>query len=443
MKTFKRSRFTVDLPIEFGPIESGTDKQTALYQTMTGAFALIPEEEWGRILSTTMTSVNPETVEQLYEQGFLIKDGVDESALFEYWKQQQVHDYTTISSKVLVTRKCNNSCRYCIIDYEATDMTPANGKAMDNFYIETIKDRRPLRVQDDYLGGEPLLNPGIIQESAARRFKYCRGNNIEYGFGITTNGTLLYPSLITHMKKVGLEKIRVSMAGPASVHDLLRPSKNNGGTYDVIMKNLQSVSGMIPITIECQYDSGTDDFKKISEMLDDFTNKNIDIQNVFFTPILKKRGKSSFHAGIGDPEIAISLMQMARKKGCLQKYEAPSSRCRADFLSMFVFDTDGSIIPCPSLQQGEMAYGHVSKGVDFVEESQLITRKLPDKCINDCYLLPICMGGCRQQGLVHENDFNAIDCQYDAHRLYLEHYIRETALEYILKQDSSLIEKAA
>jgi len=123
--------------------------------------------------------------------------------------------------------------------------------------------------------------------------------------------------------------------------------------------------------------------------------------------------------------------------------EAPSSLCRADFKAMFVFDTNGSIIPCPGLQEGEMAYGHITKGIDFVAEAMLLKRNLPDKCVNHCPLLPICMGGCRQQALVYQGDFSGIDCQYDSQRLFLDNYIREMATVALAGEENAISEKAA
>ncbi|MFH1674929.1 MAG: radical SAM protein [Pseudomonadota bacterium] len=434
-----KSRFTVGIPIE-----NGGEKLTALYQTMTGAFILIPETQWSEMLNDPGAETDPETIELLHEQGFLIKNGVDETAVFDYWKQQQVHDFSTLTSKVLVTRKCNNRCRYCILDPEAKEMSPETALAMDTFYIETINEKHPQKVKDDYLGGEPLLNTDIVLESAARRFRYCEAHGIEYGFTITTNGTLLTTSVISDIKKVGLAGIRVSMAGPAPIHDHLRPSKNNGKTYDIIMKNLQAISGMVPITIECQYDSGTSDYQRIPEMMDDFKSHDIVIKKINFTPILARRGDYPFDSGMGDPEVGLWLMREAKKQGYMQEREAPSNACMADYRCRFVFDTDGSILPCPSVQGGEMAYGHVTNGIDFVAESQLLKRNLPDRCLNECELLPICNGGCRFQALVHENDFAGVDCHYDTYRLFLEDYIREEASAALAQGELNAdLEKAA
>jgi radical SAM protein with 4Fe4S-binding SPASM domain len=438
MALFKKSRFTVEVPVE-----KDGEELIALYHTMTQAFILIPERIWSYVLSNPMAPADPATIDMFCDQGFLVRDGTDETSLFENWKQQYVHDFTTLKSKVLVTRKCNNQCRYCILDPEPREMSPETARVMDRFYIETIAEKNPQRVEDDYLGGEPLLNPGIILESAARRFYFCLGRGIEYGFVITTNGTLIRPSLISHMKEFGLTGIRVSVAGPAPVHDILRPSKNNGKTYHRIMENLQAISGLIPITIECQYDSGSLDFLSLPEMLDDIGRRSIAVENIAFTPILRTRRENSYQSGMGDPRIFLYLMQEARKRGFPEDDEAPGNGCMADFRARFVFDADGSIIPCPSLQGGEMAYGHVTTGIDFVAESQLLKRSLPDRCLNECPILPTCMGGCRLQALVKGDDFNGMDCHYETHRLFLEEYVRQRASAVSFHEEDAGLRKAA
>jgi len=141
MPFFKKSRFTVELSVA-----NEGEAFFALYQTMTQAFVLIPERTWSYVLSDPVAPADPATIDLLHEQGFLVKDGVDETAVFENWKQQYVHDFGTVKSKVLVTRKCNNRCRYCILDPEPKEMAPETALAMDRFYIETIGEKSPKKV---------------------------------------------------------------------------------------------------------------------------------------------------------------------------------------------------------------------------------------------------------------------------------------------------------
>jgi uncharacterized protein len=438
MPVFRKSRYTVAVPFD-----TNVERMAALYQTMTEAFILIPESAWSHLNNGSSAGVNSSTVDMLSENGFLVNEGVNETALFKAWMQQYVHDFSTIKSKVLVTRRCNNQCIYCILDPKPKDMSRNTAIAMDRFYLEIIKEKHPRKVQDDYLGGEPLLNPGIILESAARRYFYCLGRGIEYGFTITTNGTLLQPSIIIKMKEAGLSGIRVSMAGPGPVHDSLRPSAGGGKTYDLIIRNLKNISGLIPISIECQYDASSQDYQNIPEMLDDFSKYDIPIENIAFTPILPRRGRSLFNTGMGDPEKFLYLKQEARKRGYPVDDESPKSACMADFRSRFIFDVDGHCLPCPSLGHSEMAYGHVNTGIDFVLESQLLQRELPDRCLNKCELLPICMGGCRLQALIKNDDFGGIDCNYDACNIFLKDFILHKAQETLSRQGCECRKEAA
>jgi len=425
------------------PLDTDMESMMAMYQTMTDAFILIPELAWSHLNNGSLARVNSSTVDMLSGNGILVKEGVNETALFKAWMQKHVHDFSTIKSKVLVTRRCNNQCTYCILDPKPMDMSRDTALAMDRFYLTIIKEKNPHKVQDDFLGGEPLLTPGIILESAARRYYYCLGRGIEYGFTITTNGTLLQPSIIIKMKEAGLSGIRVSLAGPGPIHDCLRPSAGGGKTYDLIIKNLKDTSGLIPVSIECQYDASSQDYQKIPEMLDDFTKYDILIENISFTPILPRRGRSLFNAGMDDPEKFLYLKQEARKRGYPVDDEAPRNACMADFRSRFIFDVDGHCLPCPSLGHSEMAYGHVNTGIDFVLESQLLQRELPDQCLNKCELLPICMGGCRLQALIKNDDFGGIDCHYDVYSVFLKDYILHKAQETLSRQGCECREKAA
>ncbi len=343
MQALKPSRFIVTVPISEGAPPD--IELLALYQTLTKSFILLDVAEWmnithwcGQQPGSAVDPLPPQpatpdaaTIDYLRQQGFLLPAEADETAVFESWKQQQVHDFTTLTSKINVTRKCNNRCTYCILDPEAKEMSHKTTWEMDEFYIQLMKDHRSLKVMDDYLGGEPLLQPDIILASAARRHHYCAKHDIDYGFTVTTNGTLLTPAVVSQLMGVGLRGIRVSLAGPADIHDKLRPCKHPGGTYTHILKNMRSVSGLVPLTVECQYDSGALDYRRLPEMLDDLTRQDIAVDQVHFNPIMKKRGASQFNCGLGDPEIALELMKIAADRGYGGERRAPASLCRADF----------------------------------------------------------------------------------------------------------------
>lgn len=420
MNAHTPSRFNIAVSVKNRDI-----RFKAVYNTLSRAHVLIPADQWDLVAAGAMgDSIR---IAQLTAQGILVEKQMDERLLFKQWKERLTHDFSHLRSKILVSRQCNLRCTYCIMDKEPMAMTTETARAMDAFYLERIKDKKPRMVRDDYLGGEPLLNTEVILASATRRNYFCRGRSIDYQFFITTNGTLATPEVIAKLINAGLAAIRVSLAGPAAVHDKLRPLNGGGGTYAAIIRNLAQISTMVPIHIEYQYDAGSDDYRHLPKMLEEMAQRKIEIAEIAFTPILAKRRNNHFCADWGDVEKYLSLRKAAVQHGISTPDSVPSSLCMTDIRSALVFDTDGSLIPCPSLQAAERAYGDVRTGIDFMKESLLLERRLPERCLQQCELLPLCKGGCRLQALIHSGDFSGMDCHYNSHRRLLENYILENA----------------
>jgi radical SAM protein with 4Fe4S-binding SPASM domain len=161
-------------------------------------------------------------------------------------------------------------------------------------------------------------------------------------------------------------------------------------------------------------------------MLDDLANRSIDVRNVVFTPIMRTDDPAG--AGAVNGEKYLYLLRLLKQRGYSPLTQAPSNACAADFMSRFVFNTEGAFTPCPALRQpheSRLTYGNVFTGIDFMAHSQL-RRELPDRCLHECELFPrVCSGGCRLQALSKTGDFNGVDCQYDMLSLVLNEYIKE------------------
>ncbi len=442
MADVKMSRFIAEVPIEKDGVNF-----IAAFHTMTTSLIVVPEAVWATIRNDPGRA-QAEIVEALLQQGVLHRTATDEDAILAAYKQQIVHDFSVIKTKTLITRLCNNACSYCIVNPESSSMTHETALAVDRFCFELARKKRPRQVEDLYSGGEALLSPSILLESASRRYNYYTGWGIQYGFSIITNGTLITPEIASRLKEVGLSSLRVSIAGPASVHDSLRPLKdtdrNGGKSYDLILKNLEAIPGAeIPIFVQTQYDSSSDDYLLVPKMMDDFKQRGIAVYNVAFTPIMARRDETIYTGMTGDPAKLLFLMKEAEKRGYRQFHSPPANACMADIRSRITFDTDGSIIACASLQSGEMVYGHVTKGFDFVAESQLLPRKFPERCITACALLPRCWGGCRLNALARGEDFNGIDCQAEALWLILEEHIKQQALAALPSGNASMEREVA
>ncbi len=418
----KISRFVRTVPIDWKG-----ESVVAIYHNMNGGFMLVSREMWDAALRDVRE--NPPLLNALLGQKVLIPDSVDESIVFAARRQEIIHNYNQISSHVLITRRCNLGCVYCIVDAEAETMDSETARKIDDFYLRFIKRGKPDQVIDMFSGGEVMLNPRLAVEIATRRYEFCTDAGIEYKFGVITNGTLVKPAVVEAMNKVGFTGLRVSIAGPEDIHNRLRPFRGGGDSYATIMENLRAVSGMTPIKVQTQYDPESEEYLRVPDMMDDMAGRGIAVEDVSFTPILPRRGSNQCQCGPLDSRALMYLKQEADKRGFPQFDRTPGNGCRVDRKSGLTFDTDGSIISCPAFQSGEMKIGHVSTGIDFVVHSQIMHRRFEEECLKECGLAPICDGGCRMNCLAGGKSFNDVDCHKEFLAVMLDEYIRRKALK--------------
>lgn len=396
-----------------------------LHQNMYGGFIAIELEGWNVFAQNP--SSDQALLAGLIKDKFVVPKKLDEAAEYRCRHQELVHRFSLMRSHSVMTRQCNLGCLYCILDHEPDKMNRTTAMQVDRFWTKMIKQRKPARVRDVYSGGEVMLCPDVILESAGRRFYFCDALGTDWAFSIISNGYLITPAVVSRMKEVGLESVRISMAGPAEIHNRLRPLKTGADTYETIMRNMEAISGLTSIFVECQFDAGSDDYIRVPEMLADFRKRGIEVENVHFTPILPKQGRSEFRCGVGDPEKLLFLMHEAEKFGFKQFNKAPSNGCMTDYLANMVFDTDGKFLRCPSTQK-EFIYGDAAQGIDSSARSQLLERQYLDKCLKSCELLPLCNGGCRLNSLSTGGSFCGVDCQYDSLRAMHMEYLRQKAV---------------
>lgn len=97
---------------------------------------------------------------------------------------------------LMVSQECNMKCAYCYGDggeyNNRGKMSLETALRAVDYLIESSHD---VKLAIAFLGGEPLLNFGLIKEVV----KYCSVKESETGrtfsYTITTNGTLLTPEI--------------------------------------------------------------------------------------------------------------------------------------------------------------------------------------------------------------------------------------------------------
>ena len=402
-----------------------------LLHTINRSLKLLEQEPWDELKKGHVTKAHGTLFEDLCRSDFLVPESVDEAKVLKNWRNSQYYSNKELAVKAKITEDCNLACDFCIQEgmKRPVGMSREIAEQCVTFIKERIVKEKPEVVRVVLTGGEPLMNPTAIR-SFGTLYQFCNGMGIPCDLSLTTNGTLLTRKMVRDLQWLGVRTIRVSIFGTQETHDQRRTFKNGSGSYKLIEQNLLDAAAFVRFRILIQYDEQNEDYLKYPELFQRLRELGLDeaVEDVELGPLLPREydfGEmgSSLCAKVTKPEIYAYLEDEARKNGLKPPVELPSSGCMANYRSCLVIDVDGNLVGCPTIshsQHPDLTYGNVCRGIDFVKESQIIARPLPDSCF-ECNVAGLCDGGCRQQSLVKNGDFDGLHCT----REYLETLVRK------------------
>lgn len=115
-------------------------------------------------------------------------------------------------------------------------MSAEVGKKSLDFLVENSGNRVNLEV--DFFGGEPLMNFDVVKEIVAYGRSLEKEHNKKFRFTLTTNGMLLNDEIMEFANKE-MSNVVLSIDGRKEIHDLMRPTPNGKGSYDIILPKFQ------------------------------------------------------------------------------------------------------------------------------------------------------------------------------------------------------------
>lgn len=354
-----------------------------IFNAATGAVAIMDSDE--------LTSLSPDQMLHLVENGFLIPEGMQE---FEYYiskisiLKKKKPDYFTI----IPTTACNAKCFYC---YEESYCK----KTIDDNSIHTIIEYLRKQLEHDaacvldWYGGEPLLCIKQIDQiiSVLKKDELLLNR---WSSSITTNGTLLSSDVVNHLvKDWHLKTAHITIDGTEDEHNkrklvALKPGesayqKTYNGVYELL-------SAGVYVNLRIHLDrNNKGSFKEMLQELSGlFHFENLHLFPTFLFPpehkmpdnYIKDSEKEELFYNVFktllESDYRISLRDMfpyPRLNGCF-----------ATKPNTIVIAPDGSLHSC--VQDFDINY-HVetNKFCDF--------RYALDYC-RECKYLPICLGGC-------------------------------------------------
>lgn len=265
--------------------------------------------------------------------------------------------------------------------------------------------------------GEPLLAKKVIYALSERFIEICDKNQVEYFAGIITNGYLLTKEDVELFEKYRIRSVQITVDGPEEIHNRRRFLKKDPekGTFRRIMENIRLL-----------YDTETEICLRI----------NIDRNNIQSTKDLilelKRMGLEKLYINFGHVA-AYTEANNGIKDSCLTMFEysqeslrlqeflhqngftasgfpyypgIKTNYCGADSINTFVIDPEGYKYKCwnevgvPAMSVGNILWNTDEYTDEMIsrEVSYMTWSPFEDEECRECFLLPICMGGCPYSG---------------------------------------------
>ncbi|MFC5865198.1 radical SAM protein [Acidicapsa dinghuensis] len=175
-----------------------------------------------------------------------------------------------------VASRCNLNCSYCYVfnmaDSTWKDRPPLMPDEVFEAALQRTLEQCQVTRQDTILlafhGGEPCLLGPERFDAWCRRARAVLSDTVQVNFGMQTNGTLLNARWVQILRKHRVS-VGLSMDGPKDIHDSVRQTHSQQGSYDQVERGLKLLQrAEIPYGVGCVIPLGADPLRVHAHFLD-------------------------------------------------------------------------------------------------------------------------------------------------------------------------------
>ena len=400
------------------------EDQNIIYNTFSKALIALSDDEFLQYRNDTMTDA--ETLEELENNGVLVKDDFDENAFLKYFHYKTKFSNETLYLTIAPTLDCNFACPYCYENRRKGKMSQEVQEAVIEFIEDTIsKGTRKLDIS--WYGGEPLLYPEIVESMSRKINAIAQEASCTVSMHMVTNGYLLTDKLIEMLDEVGVTRIQITLDGSREYHDVRRPLRNGDGTFDKIMENLKLFADSpIEVMVRMNVDNQNQkDFMVLKKMILALDNPNV---KLYTSPVEDINKDTVNHVSdfMTTEEFDNFTLKACEDGGLSEEdFSVMDDRfcfCTAETENCYVVDDRGDVYKCWD-EVGRLEHRCFNMLDPESTNYMVISKYLAwdpfenDKCSN-CVYLPLCFGGCKFQ----RTNLNKSVCGFneDVLKSYLE-----------------------
>ena len=377
-------------------------------------------------------------IEELKESGQLFTEDVYKDVIIDFKKRK-----TVVKALCLhIAHDCNLACKYCFADegeYHGQKrelMSLEVGKKAIDFLIDNSGNRVNLEV--DFFGGEPLMNFDVVKKIVEYGRSKEKEFNKNFRFTLTTNGVLIDDDVIEFCNRE-ISNVVLSLDGRKCINDLMRPTRNGKGSYDIIVpkfKKFVDKRGDKSYYVRGTFTRNNLDFFEDFKEMADLGFDEISIEPVVAAPTEDYSIREEDLPKIFEEydKLALDIIDRYKKKKPVTFFhymlDLNGGPCVYKRLSGCGSGTEylavtpqGELYPCHQFVGIDgFKLGTVFDGIDnteVVNEFKLCNVYAKDKC-KDCFARFYCSGGCAANSYLYSGgilDTYDIGCKMQQKRV--------------------------
>lgn len=410
-----------------------------LYSTKKAAKVLLHKSVLKELDSGVLP---PDKLKTLYETGFLVESRENETLDMLAFLEGANRKGRQFRATIILNLDCNLNCVYCYEGdlkgriYMSEETADSTITFLDKQYL-AICNITHLNL--DFYGGEPLLSTGLIRYISERLRPLAEKQGAEYSFTLVTNGTLATARTVEDLLRYGLKSVRITIDGSRENHNRHRPFTTGLGTFDVIIRNIKDICGLVKVNISGNYTQ--DNYVEFPGLLDYLIAEDITpekVSAVRFEPVSNSPfNRSEFNGScntLNEPwifEATLFLREEVLKRGFNVQSPVPSA-CLVEIEKSITVNHDGELLKCTAfIGWRGLGAGNVRTGLSDYTKTNKTGIWKQQKCL-DCEYLPMCYGGCKYLKLLKDGNIDGLNCE----KPYFD-----ATLETLVKQDLKYSQK--
>ncbi|OFX46953.1 MAG: hypothetical protein A2046_12780 [Bacteroidetes bacterium GWA2_30_7] len=409
-----------------------------VYNSTTNSFFKINEGLFNICNSVKINNSNIKLIDEEIQKEFInskiIVSKYEEDSYYtktSYLKKLNSFTQTSLGLVIAPTYTCNFACPYC---YEHELPNINMGDDVEDNIIKFIKSFTNVKsVALCWHGGEPLIRFNNIK-NILHKIKSEKNINLTKHH-LVTNGYLFDQEKCDFFKEHKLNSVQITIDGLPETHNISRKHKSGMPTYDIIIKNIDYMLNTFP---ECRanirvniHDSNKEDFPILKKELENrWEGKNINIHyryvanhGICQVACLENKNKLQF------------MIDLYKKHGLKDIEFYPKTElggCTADYNNSYVIGPKGEMYKCwVDLGKEERIIGNISDNdlnLSLISEYVVGTDKFSDEKCKNCFLFPVCDGGCGTYRLEHKlfgKEYNVCPINPEDTKILLEMFYEQ------------------